>query len=70
MNVNESNPLQERLNAPDCPFIGRCSCCERPSVCDEGPLGESAAQKREAACIARPGSKPVWHARDNSEAAR
>jgi hypothetical protein len=70
MIINESNPLQERLNAPDCPFIGRCSCWERPSVCDEGPSAESAAQEREAPCVARPGSLPARHARDKSEAAR
>jgi hypothetical protein len=69
MMMNESRAAQEDLNAPDCPFIGRCSCWDRRSPCHEGP-NDGLTEEREAACTARTRSTSASHTQGDAEAAR
>ena len=42
--TKETPATQYALNAPDCPFIGHCSCCERRSVIDKPSTGAGPAK--------------------------
>jgi hypothetical protein len=50
--TKETRATQHGLNAPDCPFIGRCSCCERRGVADKQPTSTRPAETPGPARIA------------------
>jgi hypothetical protein len=60
--TKESRARQYGLNAPDCLFIGHCSCCERGAVIDKP---STSAGPAEVPGSARAPAKRQMRARPN-----